>query len=901
MKGGLEMKVQGSKTRKAAPAAEYKEGNQKGSLLLEAIVVLGMIATFTPMLYKHVADRRADIENINRANTLLYLQHKAEDYLKDPDNITALVTELGHNQHKEIYPSEMGAGDNFDGRYIVGIRREDEENKPVLKAMIIDTVHTGSDLRAAKVAELIGISAGIYTAVDPDAAWGINGIWSEPLSRYFDTTNIPTGAVAITTEYNKAKYRVNISDILVDADLDMGEFEVTAEQINAVAIAAQNGTLDQLIAQDVRASNKVVAGKKLCVGGEAAENCIESWEGLGGKDDSDLRLVQECNAGMTESCISAFVRDLNTSCSKVDEVYDRFGAAYPSPKIYNLTYGSGTQYTDVVLTKCEGTSFIVDNISTLNLTNPVEQVGGSAFAITQPGWYQITLMGEGGWLSGYGHTWQGSGAGGILISNHQYNSDDILTIKAVKGGNYTHVNDQRFFGGAGIALWDILNTTGAPTLVAGGGAVDAVGGGGYNGGYKDSLHSGNSQGYSWDGTTGNNTTYCSSAPCNIGAVGGRWWSTANKVADYGGTGYCGSGYTCTTITGGNASVTDTNYPASTYGNWMNNTLTGGAGYVSIVYCGTSESDCPTICTSDSDCGYHEACDLSTARCGELDICGIIATCNNGNSSACATAYSKGFNTSCANLIASCSDLSYPTAAKICSSATNCVETCCSSSSLALPKNQEYVVSSSISTASNYSAVYNLATIPICAGQFRFNLMGEGGVWSSYSPNTWNAAGGGRIVTKSFTENTNITFKVAPGGYNSSTQMGGAGVGLYEGSEIKVAVGGGGSYGPAGGGYKTGTLQSGGTYGKGFVSGSTTCYCNNSNPSNCDWAFGCGGMGNNGKWPVGHVWGGSAFLDPSYTQESYTIGGNYTRDPYSYSTASWGNHGPGWAKMTFLGK
>ena len=149
MKGGLKMKVQGLKTSKAAPAAECKEiGNQKGSLLLEAIVVLGMIATFTPMLYKHVADRRADIENINRANTLLYLQHKAEDYLKDPDNITALVEELGHNQHKEIYPSEMGAGSNFDGRYIVGIRREDENNKPVLKAMIIDTVHTGSDLRA---------------------------------------------------------------------------------------------------------------------------------------------------------------------------------------------------------------------------------------------------------------------------------------------------------------------------------------------------------------------------------------------------------------------------------------------------------------------------------------------------------------------------------------------------------------------------------------------------------------------------------------------------------------------------------------------------------------------------------------------------------------------------------
>ena len=89
---------------------------QKGSLLLEAIIVLGMVATFTPLLYKHVADRRADIENINRANILLFLQQKTEEYLKDPDNVTALVDELGHNQHKEIYPSELGVGDNFNRR-----------------------------------------------------------------------------------------------------------------------------------------------------------------------------------------------------------------------------------------------------------------------------------------------------------------------------------------------------------------------------------------------------------------------------------------------------------------------------------------------------------------------------------------------------------------------------------------------------------------------------------------------------------------------------------------------------------------------------------------------------------------------------------------------------------------
>jgi len=819
MKGGLEMKVQGLKTSKAAPAAEYK-GEQKGSLLLEAIVVLGMIATFTPMLYKHVADRRADIENINRANTLLYLQHKAEDYLKDPDNITALVEELGHNQHKEIYPSEMGAGDNFDGRYIVGIRREDEENKPVLKAMIIDTVHTGSDLRAAKVAELIGISAGIYTAVDPDAAWGINGIWSEPLSRYFDTTNIPTGAVAITTEYNKAKYRVNISDILVDADLDMGEFEVTAEQINAVAIAAENGTLDQLIAQDVRASNKVVAGKKLCVGGEEDENCIESWEGLGGKDDSDLRLVQECNAGMTESCMGAFARDLNTSCSKVDAVYDRFGAAYPTPKIYGLSYGNGTEYVGSIRTKCEGTQFVVSDISSPNLTNPVEMVGGSAFAITQPGWYQITLMGEAGYYHGRGAL----GAGGILIANTYYDTNTLITIKGIQGGGA----DTVWWGGAGVALWDTINTTGAPALVAGGGAE--WGGGGYIGGNSADSASPGKPGYGWNGNTGGNTSYCSATPCNNGATGGRNYTTggANHL---GGTGTgsssypCPTGYTCTTITGGNNLYPSGTapYPNTAYGNW-NADHSKALGYASIRWCGPSgsSSSCPDTCSTDSDCDSDMSC-------------------------------RNGF----------CSDT---------------------------PRDGTVMYEvNNISTNTLSSAVVQVGTytIPV-AGKYQIRLMGEGGYWTQSTSLLLNGAGGILIANTYYDANTLLTMKGIKGSRWNSSNWSGAGVALWEGTVSgapTLVAGGGGLYG--GGGYLGGKRDSS-LYGWNWDgSGGTSTYCCYTAPCNNGATGGCYYFVS-GSGPGGTGTGSSGYPCPSGYNCATITGGSVAYSSASPVTASYLN-------------
>ncbi len=504
---------------------KFNNSNQSGSMLLEAVIVLGMVATFTPLLYKHVADRRAEIENINRANTLLYLQQRTEEYLKNSENVKALVTELGHNEHKEIFPSELGIGNNFDGRYIIGIRREDEDNKPVLKAMIIDTVNTGSDLRAAKVAELIGVSAGIYTAVDPDAAWGINGLWSEPLERYFDNTSIPTGAVAVTTEYNKEKYRLSISDILVDSDLDLGEFELTAEQINAINIAAERGTIGELLATTEVASPKLVSSGSICFRKNGEENCIESWEGLGGQDSSDLMLVQMCNSGLTEMCMLAFAKDLNTSCSKVDAVYDRFGATYPSPKIYTLTYGTGGTYGGEARVKCEGTQFVVENISTSTLANTVEQVGDTAFGITIPGWYQVTLMGEAGWTSGNTDV----GSGGILIANKNFGANTIITIKGVKGNVYSSNSRP----GAGVLFWDTLDTTGVPTLGAGGGRAANTSGSGIIGGSTNV--SGFLSGYGWNESLGGNTTICSDTACGFTvASGGSWYNGGNYA--YGGSG-----------------------------------------------------------------------------------------------------------------------------------------------------------------------------------------------------------------------------------------------------------------------------------------------------------------------------------------------------------------------------
>jgi hypothetical protein len=302
-------------------------------------------------------------------------------------------------------------------------------------------------------------------------------------------------------------------------------------------------------------------------------------------------------------------------------MYYQFATTPPDPKIYTLTYGNGEVYWGEVRVRCEGTSFVVNGISTPNLTSPVEKVGDTAFGITQPGWYQVILKGEEGVEGG-----NSRGAGGILIASTYYDADTLITIKGIKGGMDTSDS----FGGAGVGLWDNGHAaSGAPKLVAGGGA--GLGGGGYTGG------SGNTNqywGYGWNENKGGNTNFCLLEPCNFGAEGGCFFYTSDPYylggSGTGASGYsCPTGYTCLAITGGasllaGSQVTNT-YPAKIYGNWSATSHSDALGYASITYCGTSQSDCTPTCTVDDDCSGATP-DCTNGFCSAPMACSTSADC-----------------------------------------------------------------------------------------------------------------------------------------------------------------------------------------------------------------------------------------------------------------------------------
>ena len=255
-------------------------------------------------------------------------------------------------------------------------------------------------------------------------------------------------------------------------------------------------------------------------------------------------------------------------------------------------------------------------ITTPSLSSSVTQIG--TYTITVPGKYLISLYGEAGhWNNDTGYSQTAvDAAGGILKVAKVFNSATVIKIKGIKGSTGSYVdnwsNSSVLWGGAGIAMYenDVVK------MVAGGGAGYVDGGGGYVGGQ---TYWPTNTGW-WNVcsgaclpasgiVSGKSTTYCASTSCSDGAYGGRWWSwnqSANSnLYGYGGRGYCDSDY-CNSenyyeiIPGGNGDYTPRGgsstvdvYSNKNHGNWGTTTLTGGAGYASITYCGPSaDSTCP---------------------------------------------------------------------------------------------------------------------------------------------------------------------------------------------------------------------------------------------------------------------------------------------------------------------
>ncbi len=259
--------------------------------------MVGLVGALTPVLYSHVADRKEEIGNINKANTMLQLQRETELYLKNADNRAAITT--GTTKTPGQISSNMASLNNY---YTIGFKKNGDE----ISAVIVEKEGSGNDVKAAKIANLIGVSAGIKSAMDTDNAYGVNGLWKENLADY-GVANVPNGSTVVTTQYNEEKRPFYSSELIVNEDIDMGDHSLKADSVIA---------------------------NKVCIGGDDDEHCREGW----GTADSNVMLLMLCNedlgAADSDYCKRAVAQGVVADCKAVADTYS---AAY-------LTAVSGYYY-----------------------------------------------------------------------------------------------------------------------------------------------------------------------------------------------------------------------------------------------------------------------------------------------------------------------------------------------------------------------------------------------------------------------------------------------------------------------------------------------------------------------------------------------------------------------------
>ncbi len=273
--------------------------NKSGSLILEIVIILGLVASITPILYKQVSERRQDIDNLNEANTLLLLKQQVLDYIqKNQPSIAVGNTVL----------DSAAIGSDISG-YRIGIRKESDGT---VSAMIAPT-SGGNDIQAGQIASLLGVSAGIYSAQDTAKAWGINGLWAENISNY-GFSSLPTGIPVITTAYDEGD---NIN-------------------LDSVFSAVEEHSFDALTAKQFCIDNPDIAED---------ERCIEEWSVIG---INPLEIIAQCNNdltnGVTDSttCAKGWEKHINRSCAEISAKYKSTGFNAPSG-LYAITTSENTQ------------------------------------------------------------------------------------------------------------------------------------------------------------------------------------------------------------------------------------------------------------------------------------------------------------------------------------------------------------------------------------------------------------------------------------------------------------------------------------------------------------------------------------------------------------------------------
>lgn len=163
--------------------------NQKGSMLVEAMAMLALIALVTPTLYKKSAERTTELQDINTATHIRTLAKAVDNYVSTHYN-ELLADELqGDDAIKELDVGDaddmkelvnfLPYGYSFDnlknfGKPKITIKKQGDTRNVTSFVQLPKKIDIG-EMRAARIASMVGTNGG-YVDKDKNVK-GVGGAW----------------------------------------------------------------------------------------------------------------------------------------------------------------------------------------------------------------------------------------------------------------------------------------------------------------------------------------------------------------------------------------------------------------------------------------------------------------------------------------------------------------------------------------------------------------------------------------------------------------------------------------------------------------------------------------------------------------------------------------------------
>ena len=164
----------------------HKKINQSGSMMVEAMAMLALIALVTPTLYKKSAERTTELQDINTATHVRTLAKAVDNYVSAnyqkllEENLTAADSIHTINVDSTELASFLPYGYSFDnlknfGTPRIALKRQGDSGSITSFIQFPKKTEIG-EMRAARIASMVGSNGGYIN--NSGSAKGVGGVWS---------------------------------------------------------------------------------------------------------------------------------------------------------------------------------------------------------------------------------------------------------------------------------------------------------------------------------------------------------------------------------------------------------------------------------------------------------------------------------------------------------------------------------------------------------------------------------------------------------------------------------------------------------------------------------------------------------------------------------------------------